>query len=57
MMVPEVSRAAAVVKNYLNLPPGDQLSRLIRAAETAQTIDDLPGWAKTAYKKAMSQKG
>jgi hypothetical protein len=51
MMSPEVSRAAAALKNHLNLPPGDQLDRLIKAAETSKTIADLPAWVRTGLRK------
>lgn len=46
MLVPEVSRACAALKNHLNMPPGPQLSRLITAAENASSLADLPNWIK-----------
>lgn len=45
-MTPEVSRACAALKNALNLPPGRELDRLIEAAETSETLADLPKWVK-----------
>lgn len=45
-MNPEVSRACAALKNALNLPPGEQLDRLIEAAESADSIADLPAWVR-----------
>ena len=51
MMTPAVSRAAAALKNHLNLRPGDQLDRLIAAAESSATIADLPQWVRTGLKK------
>ena len=45
-MSPDVSRACAALKNHLNLPPGEQLDRLIDAAENSESIADLPKWVK-----------
>lgn len=50
-MNPDVSRACARLKNALRMPPGDQLDALIQAAETAESVDDLPQWIKTGLKK------
>ena len=45
-MSPEVSRACAALKNSMNLPPGDELDRLIAAAESADSLSDLPKWVR-----------
>lgn len=44
-MSPEVSQAAGLVAQALNLTSGPTLSSLQRAAEKARDISDLPGWA------------
>lgn len=49
-MNPEVSRACAALKNHLNLPPGEQLDRLIEAAETSKSLADLPAWVKNGLR-------
>jgi len=46
MMTPEVSRACAALKNSMNMPPGPQLDALIRAAENATDLADLPKWVR-----------
>ena len=58
-MTPDVSRAAATVKAVLNLEPGPQLDGLIEAAEAAQTVDDLPQWARNVltYADSLRQGG
>jgi hypothetical protein len=50
-MNPEVSRACAALKNHLNMPPGPQLDALIEAAESADSLADLPAWVKTGLRK------
>jgi hypothetical protein len=50
-MNPDVSRACARLKNALQMTPGDQLDALIRAAEAAKSIDELPDWIKTGLRK------
>ena len=45
-MNPEVSRACAALKNSENMPPGPQLDRLIAAAESADSLADLPAWIR-----------
>jgi hypothetical protein len=45
-MNPEVSRACAALKNAMNLPPGPELDRLIAAAESAESLTDLPKWVR-----------
>lgn len=45
-MNPDVSSAAATVKSRLNLAPGPELDELIASAELAETIEDLPNWAR-----------
>jgi len=45
-MNPEVSRACAALKNAMNLPPGPELDHLIAAAESADSLADLPKWVK-----------
>lgn len=49
-MNPEVSRACAALKNHLNLPPGPELDRLIDAAESADSLADLPAWVKNGLR-------
>lgn len=50
-MNPDVSRACARLKNALRIPPSDLLDALIAAAETANSIDELPDWVKVGLKK------
>lgn len=50
-MDPEVSRACAALKNALNMPPGPELDRLIAAAETSETLADLPKWIKDGLRQ------
>ena len=50
-MNPDVSRACAALKNSLNMPPGPQLDRLIAAAESAQSLVDLPNWVKAGLRQ------
>ena len=45
-MTPEVSRAAAYVKESMQLVPGATLDELTAAAERARTVEDLPTWAR-----------
>lgn len=51
MLHPDVSRACAALKNALNLPPGPELDRLIQAAESAQSLKDLPKWVKDGLRQ------
>lgn len=51
MLHPDVSRACAALKNALNLPPGPELDRLITAAESAQSLKDLPKWVKDGLRR------
>jgi peptidoglycan hydrolase-like protein with peptidoglycan-binding domain len=48
-MNPDVSRAAAYVRNVLQLSVADpRYDKLIAAAEKASSVSDLPGWAIAA---------
>ena len=46
-MTPELSRACAQVKAILNLEEdGPQMAELLEAASKAETVEDLPNWAR-----------
>jgi len=53
---PEVSRAVAAVKTIMELSPGPVLDELVAAANTADTPDDLPVWARNALGAAQRQR-
>jgi hypothetical protein len=45
-MTPDVSRAVATIKTVMQLSPGPVLDELLVAGDGAETVDDLPGWAR-----------
>lgn len=49
-MTPELSRACGRIKAVLNLAEDSpQMAELLEAARKADSIDDLPNWARAAY--------
>jgi len=55
-MTPEMSRACAQIKTILNLEEdGPQMGELLAAARKANTVDDLPNWARAVLNFGRTQ--
>jgi hypothetical protein len=55
-MSPEMSRACATVKQILNLEEdGPQMAELLDAARKADSVNDLPNWARAVLNLANSK--
>lgn len=56
-MTPDMSRALAQIKTVLNLEEdGPQMAELLKAARTAESVNDLPNWARATLNYAESLK-
>jgi hypothetical protein len=54
-MTPELSQACGRIKNVLNLAIDDpQMEELMKAARRADSVEDLPNWARAALNYART---
>jgi hypothetical protein len=55
---PEISRACARAVNVMQLLPGDpEFDELLRAADEAETVDDLPDWIRNPKPRTRPRGG